>query len=160
MRVVMKTASCRILLGGMLLAFVVNLSAAGFNITIEARAANRKQTAASGKTAPAFAVKRGESLTVQWTATNAAPGPALSDVTMHAVLDKDGPGASATPAKPSPAALYEGAVNLDFRPGDRGSGSFRMPMVETGSYVLRVETIGIRAKAGAEAFAVMKVTVQ
>ena len=130
----------------------LTLSSAGFSITIEARAGGKRQTSASGQNAPAFAVKRGESLTVQWTAVNAAPSPALSDVTMHAVLSRDG--------MPGPAAIYEGAVNLDFRAGDQGSGNFRMPMVEPGNYVLRVETIGVKAKAGAEAFATMKVTVQ
>lgn len=147
-----------------LLAAALNLAAAGFNITIETRAGGKRQTVASGQNAPVFAVKRGESLSVQWTATNSAPGPALSDVTLHAVLDKDGPTAATPQGKPSAAALYEGAVNLDFRPGDHGSGNFRMPMVEPGNYVLRVETIGIKArtgtKAGAEAFAVMKVSVQ
>ena len=130
----------------------IDLAAAEFNITIEARVAGRKQTSASGQNPPAFAVKRGETLSVQWTATNPAPGSTLADVTMHAVLGKDG--------APAAGALYEGAVNLDFRPGEQGSGSFRMPMVEPGNYVLRVETIGIRAKAGAEAFALMKVMVQ
>ena len=136
------------------------LAAAGLNITIEVRVAGRRQTSANGQNPPAFTVKRGETLSVQWTATNPAPGLALADVTMHAVLDKDGPAMSSTPVKPSPAALYEGAVNLEFRPGDHGSGNFRMPMVEPGNYVLRVETIGIKPKAGAETFAVMKVIVQ
>lgn len=138
-----------------LLFSALHLSAAGFNITIEARAGGKRQTSAGGQNASAFSVKRGESLTVQWTAINAAPSPALSDVTMHAVLSRDG--------MPGPTALYEGAVNLDFRAGDQGSGNFRMPMVEPGNYVLRVETIGIKkagARAGGDAFATMKVTVQ
>ena len=134
----------------------LNLSAAGLNITIEARVAARRQTSANGQNPPVFAVKRGETLLVQWTATNPAPGPALSDVTMHTVLDKDG----AAVQKPGPNALYEGAVNLDFRPGDRSSGNFRMPMVEPGNYVLRVETIGTKAKTGTESYAILKVTVQ
>lgn len=134
----------------------LDLTAAGLNITIEARVAARRQTSANNQNPPAFTVRRGETLTVQWTATNPPSGPALSEVTMHTVLDKDGGAAQ----KPGPNAFYEGAVNLDFRPGDRSSGNFRMPMVEPGNYVLRVETIGIKAKAGAESFATLKVTVQ
>lgn len=134
----------------------LNLTAAGLNITIEARVAGRRQTSANGQNPPALTVKRGETLSVQWIATNPAPGPALSEVTMHTVLDKDGAAAQ----KPGPNAIYEGAVNLDFRPGDRSAGNFRMPMIEPGNYVLRVETISIKAKTGAEAFAVVKVTVQ
>jgi hypothetical protein len=146
----------KLTLGVALVFTTLNLAAAGLNITIEARVAGRRQTSANGQSPPAFSVKRGETLTVQWTATNPAPGPALSEVTMHTVLDKDG----AATQKPGPNALYEGAVNLDFRPGDKSSGNFRMPMVEPGNYVLRVETVGIRAKAGAESFATLKVTVQ
>lgn len=134
----------------------LDLSAAGLNITIEARVAARRQASANGQNPPVFTVKRGETLSVQWTATNPARGPALSEVTMHTVLDKDGAAAQ----KPGPNALYEGAVNLDFRPGDRSSGNFRMPMVEPGNYLLRVETVGVRAKAGAESFATLKVIVQ
>ena len=148
----MRMFHYRVVLPALCLAASLDLAAAEFNITIEARAAGRRQTSASGQNPPALAVKRGETLSVQWTATNPAPGSTLADVTMHAVLGKDG--------APAAAALYEGAVNLDFRPGEQGSGSFRMPMVEPGNYVLRVETIGIRAKAGAEAFALMKVMVQ
>lgn len=135
----------------------IDLVAAGLNITIEARVAGRRQTSANGQNPPAFTVKRGETLAAQWTATNPAPGPALPDVTMHTVLDKETPGAQ---GKAGSNALYEGAVNLDFRTGERSSGNFRMPMLEPGNYVLRVESVGIRAKAGAESFATLKVTVQ
>ena len=80
---------------------------------------------------------------------------------MHTVLDKDAP---ATQSKAGSGALYEGAVNLDFRSGERSSGNFRMPMVEPGSYVLRVKSVGIKgqtgAKDGAESFATLKVIVQ
>src|SRR5262245_28521799 len=127
------------------------LAAADFSITVEARVSGRKQTAVSGQSMPMFAVKRGETLAVQWTAVNPASGAVLSGVTLHAVLDGNpGPGAS---------GLYEGAVNLDFRPGERSTGSFRMPMVEPGKYVLRVETIGVRARLGKETSASMAVTV-
>jgi hypothetical protein len=143
---------------GVALVFIgLDLAAAGLNITIEARVAGRRQTSANGQNPPAFTVKRGETLSVQWTATNPAPGPTLSDVTMHTVLDRDTPGAQ---GKAGSNALYEGAVNLDFRSGERSSGNFRMPMVEPGNYVLRVETVGIRAKAGAESLATLKVIVQ
>ncbi len=147
-------------LGVALVFTALNLTAAGLDITIEARVAARRQTSANGQNPLTFTVKRGETLSVQWTATNPVPGPALSDVTMHTVLDKEG----AATQKPGPNALYEGAVNLDFRPGDRSSGNFRMPMVEPGNYVLRVETVGVKgktdAKTGVESFATLKVTVQ
>ena len=133
-----------------------DLVAAGLNITIEARVAGRRQTSTNGQNPPAFTVKRGETLSVQWTATNPAPGPTLPEVTMHTVMDKD----TAATQKPGAGALYEGAVNLDFRTGERSSGNFRMPMLEPGNYVVRVETVGIRAKAGAESFATLKVIVQ
>jgi len=160
----MRIVHYKILLLALILLAAINLAAAGLNITIEARVAGRRQTSANGQHPPAFAVKRGETLSVQWTATNPAQGPTLPDVTMHATLDKDGggkdAGAAASTQKPGPGALYEGAVNLDFRPGEHSSGNFRMPMVEPGNYVLRVETVGIRTKAGAESFATLKVTVQ
>ena len=158
----MRIVNSAMLSVALCLAACQGLAAAEFNITVEARVSGRRLTAVSGRDAPsALLVKRGETLSVQWTAVNPASAAVLSDVTLHATLDRDAAsGAREAPKQGSSGAIYEGAVNLDFRPGERSTGTFRMPMSAPGSYVLRVETVAIRARAGGETFASMKVTVQ
>jgi hypothetical protein len=132
-----------------------------FAISLKVQAGGREQTVASGKpgtTPPAFAARAREVLAVQWAAVNGAPGVSLSDVTLHVFLDPVS--ASANGPRPGPKALYESAAIADFEHGAKSSGDFRMPVLEPGKYLLRVETIGAARKLGREIAAEMQVSVQ
>ena len=132
-----------------------------FTINLKAQAGRREQTAVSGKPGsprPVFPAKLKEVVSVQWAAVNGVPGALLSDVTLHVFMDRTATSADAP--KPGPQALYESAVILDFGPGGKSVGAFRMPMPEAGAYVVRVETIGAAKKLGKEVVAEMQVSVQ
>jgi len=132
-----------------------------FTINLKLQAGQREQIAASGKPVspqPVFPAKVKEVVSVQWSVVNGAPGVILSNVTMHAFMDRVP--ASVNPSKPGPKALYESALILDFDPGAKSSGEFRMPMPESGTYLVRVETIGAAKKLGREVAVTMQVSVQ
>lgn len=132
-----------------------------FAISLKVQAGARQQATSSGQPAsarPVFTAKVKEMVLVQWSAVNGVPGTTLSDVTLHVFMDR-GSARSDAP-KPGPNALYESAVILDFEPGVKSTGEFRMPMPASGTYFVRVETIGAVKKLGKEVIAAIEVSVQ
>src|SRR5258707_580308 len=98
-----------------------------FTVNLKLQAGQREQTAVSGKPAsarPVFPAKVKEVVSVQWSAVNGALGATLSDVTLHVFMDSGSPSADAP--KPGPKALYESAVIMDFKPGSKSIGEFRI----------------------------------
>jgi hypothetical protein len=134
-------------------------AAEDFTISLKVQAGGREQIAGSGNPANTrpFTAKVKEVVLVQWSALNLTSGATLSDVTLHVFMDR-GAARSAAP-QPGPNALYESAVILDFEPGGKSTGEFRMPVPESGIYMVRVETIGVGKKLGKEAVAEMQVSV-
>jgi hypothetical protein len=131
-----------------------------FTLNLKVQAGRREQTVASGKpniTIPVFAAKVMEVVSVQWSAVNGVRDVTLSDVTLHVFMDR---ASSSATLRPGAKALYEGAVIVDFEPGAKSSGEFRMPMPESGEYLVRVETIGAAKKLGREVIAEMQVSVR
>jgi hypothetical protein len=144
---------------GMFLGPCFGAGANDFRINLKVQSGGREQTAMSGQSAapPTFTVKVKEVVWVQWSVANGAAGTPLSDITLHVFMDR-GDARAAAP-KPGPKALYESALIQDFEAGVKGSGEFRMPMPEAGTYLVRVETIGAAKKLGKEVAAVMQVSV-
>jgi hypothetical protein len=131
-----------------------------FTISLRVQAGGREQIAGSGQPAgalPVFTAKVKEVVLVQWSAVNLVSGATLSDVTLHVFMDRGATRFGAS--EPGPNALYESAVVLDFEPGAKSSGEFRIPMPESGSYLVRAETIGAGKKLGKEVVAAMQVSV-
>ncbi len=145
---------------GVLMGPCLGAGASDFTINLKVQSGGREQTAISGQSAatpPVFTAKAKEAVWVQWSVANGATGTPLSDITLHVFMDR-GDARAAAP-KPSPKALYESALIQDFEPGVKSSGEFRMPISESGTYLLRVETIGAEKKLGKEVAAVMQVSV-
>jgi hypothetical protein len=131
-----------------------------FTINLKVQSGGHEQNATSGQPAAAsstFTARAKELVWVQWSAANGVSGTPLSDITLHVFMDR-GDGRAAAP-KPGPQALYESALIQDFEPGGKSSGEFRMPLPESGTYFVRVETIGAAQKLGKEVAAVMRVSV-
>ena len=131
-----------------------------FTLNLKVQAGRREQTVASGKsnsTLTVFPAKVMEVVSVQWSAVNGVRDVTLSDVTLHVFMERVSGSAN---VRPSAKALYEGAVIVDFEPGAKSIGEFRMPMPESGKYLVRVETIGAAKKVGREIVAEMQVSVQ
>ena len=150
-----------VLAAGLWLGFCSKLVGADFTINLLVRAGGRQQSIASGQVGPLprFAAKVGEILRVQWLAANPETGSTLSDVTLHVFMERGTALLRDVTPKPSANAVYESAVVLDFEPGARSMGEFRLPLSESGDYLLRVETIGASKKLGHESFAAIEVSV-
>ncbi len=143
----------------------VSLCAPAQEFTVELQASSRsqRQTARSSQAAgarPVLPAGAGEAIRVQWFASNAEKGPAISDVTLHVFLEKENAIGQAAVPKPSAQAPYESALVMDFEPGARSTGDFSLQAPEAGNYLLRVETIGASKKLGREYFAAMDVKIQ
>jgi len=139
-----------------------SLAGADFTINLLVRAGGRQQSVASGQTGaarPRLAAKVGETLLVQWSAANPDNGSALSDVTLHVFMENGSALLREAAPKPSANAVYESAVVLDFEPGAKSTGEFRLPISESGLFLLRVETIGASKKLGRESIAAIEVSV-
>jgi hypothetical protein len=131
-----------------------------FTISLKVQAGGRQQIAGSGQPTgarPVFTAKVKEVVLIQWSAVNLVSGATLSDVTLHVFMDRGA--ARSEASKPRPNALYESAVVLDFEPGGRSTGEFRISMPESGSYWVRAETIGAGKRLGKEVVAAMQVSV-
>jgi len=144
---------------GVLLGSCFGAGGNDFIINLKVQSGGREQTAISGQSAApaAFAAKAKEPVLVQWSVANGASGAPLSDITLHVFMDRGD--ARAVAPKPGLKALYESALIQDFEAGVKSSGEFRMPIVEAGTYFVRVETIGAAKKLGKEVAAVMQVSV-
>ncbi len=145
---------------GVLLGPCLGAGANGFIITLKVQSGGREQTATSAQAPaarPVFTAKAKEVVWVQWSAVNGATGTPLSDITLHVFMDRGD--ARAEAPKPSPKALYESALIQDYERGGKSSGEFRMPMPESGTYFVRVETIGAAKKLGKEIAVAMQVSV-
>ena len=114
-------------------------SAAQFRAELQARSAGRQQTAQDGSR-PVLAVKAKATVHVRWTI--AAKSPA-QDVTVHAYVVKEGKIGEAPPVKLGSGVVYESALIMDFEPNATSSGNFDMQAPVAGSYLLRVETLGV-----------------
>lgn len=147
------------LAASVLLAPCFGAGANDLTINLKVQSGGREQTATSGQTAapPTFTAKAKEVVWVQWSVANGAAGAPLSDITLHVFMDH-GDARAAAP-KPGPQALYESALIQDFEAGAKSSGEFRMPIPESGTYFVRVETIGAGKKLGKEVAAVMRISV-
>lgn len=131
--------------------------AGDFTISLQVQAGQRQQISLSGQPAKGITVKVKEVVWVRWSAVNGA-GATLPDVTLHVFMDRGS--ARADAPKPGPGTLYESAVILDFEPGGKSGGEFRMPMPAPGTYFVRAETIGAGRKLGKEVAAATEVSVQ
>ena len=121
-----------------------------FAIELSVRAENQQQTARGRSTAtpatranrPVLTAKAKTKLRIRWSVLNAETTGTIPDVTVHMLLDtQDAIGQREAPA-PSPDAVYESALVMDFAAHAKSSADFTLETPEPGSYLLRVETIG------------------
>jgi hypothetical protein len=124
-----------------------------FAINLEVHVRGQQQSASNGpgSARPKVTARVGDALQVKWSAANLDTAAAIPDVTLHVSLDRE---------PKSPNAIYESALVVDFDPGARSTAELLIQAPASGSYVLRVETIGARNKTGEEYAAAMDVVVQ
>jgi hypothetical protein len=112
------------------------------------------------KPRPVMEVGRNATLVFSWRAENFDKAEAFEDVLVHFfVVEEKKTGQVAIP-KLSAGVVYEGALTMDFRPREKADWHMTLKIPEAGSYLVRVETIGMPTKHGHEHFAAMDLVVR
>ena len=139
-----------------------------FSVDLLARVDNQQQTVrgqeataapASGSTRPVLTAKSKSTLRIRWSIVYEGKTASIPDVTVHLVLDKENTIGQRVVPKPGPDVVYESALIMDFGPQAKGSADFVIEVPESGSYLLRLETIGAAKTHGHEHFAAMDLKV-
>jgi hypothetical protein len=121
----------------------------------------RKLGAEKKKQPPRLIVraKAGQSVTVDWVATNTGKTNTLASLRVHFFVVKiDKVGQKKIP-KLDKDVVHEGILLLDFKPKEKASGQFALSIRKPGSYLVRVETIGTLLSHGHEHYAAIDLVI-
>lgn len=109
---------------------------------------------------PVFKAAKGELLSVKWSGKNSATGDSFKDLLVHFFVVKQKMAGQEKVPKLDNNTLHEGALVMDFKPSDSVSGEFTIRIREAGSYLVRVETIGMASEHGHEHYAALDIVVE
>lgn len=108
-----------------------------------------------------FRAEAGKRLKVKWKALNESKTSTHKDVLVHFyVVPEKKAGQPKVPPLGKDDVEHEGAVTLDFKPGDKAEGEFTATIAKAGSYLVRVETIGLSGREGREFYAALDVVLK
>jgi len=157
------------LAAGWALAGLSLLHADDLQITVAVTAGERKAETRQTRQSPApdppaprevFHAESGEPLSVRWQVTNHAQNTKFNDVLVHFfVAREEKTGQHAVP-KLTKNVLYEGALTMDFAPKNSAQWQFDLNITAPGSYLLRVETIGLSQAYGHEYHAALDLVIK
>lgn len=149
--------------------FASSAVADDFSIAIQVKSPKRqgktqrtRQTPgkSDGKSRPSFKLKAGAGADLIWEAANTSADKKFKNVLVHVFIvpvDKVG---QARPPKLTKNVAYESALTMDFAPKEKAQWKHTLRLNAAGVYLLRVETIGLRAKHGHDYFAAMDLIVE
>jgi hypothetical protein len=96
---------------------------------------------------------------VSWHAENTSETEEFKDVLVHFFVVKEEKTGQTEIPKLTKDVTYEGALNMDFKPHDDADWQWTLNIHEPGSYLLRVETIGMQNQHGHDHYAAMDLVV-
>lgn len=102
----------------------------------------------------------GQQVQVLWLARNTSRQQTLQDVIVHFFVVKEEELGQAQVPKLDKNVAYEGALTMDFKPQEKAAWRFQLQLPEPGSYLLRVETLGLLKDHGHEHYAALDLTVK
>lgn len=154
----------------LILAFGTSIAVASdFKIRLSVKSESRQmQTSATDESPPrgrrlsrpVVEIEHGKTVVLSWRAESKDKSETHEDVLMHFfVVEEKKIGQTEVP-KLSAGVVYEGALTMDFRPRDATDWRATFKVPEPGTYLVRVETIGMAAKHGHEHFAAMDLVVK
>lgn len=108
---------------------------------------------------PALEVEAGRQLTVAWKAENTGEEIFEGAVVHFFIVRQKESGQRAVPDLGSDVE-HEGALSVDFMPGEQASGKFTVTLDEAGSYLVRVETRYLAEPHGHDHFAALDLVAQ
>lgn len=105
-------------------------------------------------------LQRGQSVQVAWLARNVGKSETLTNVLVHFFVVKENELGQQQVPKLTTDVAYEGALTMDFKPQEKATWKFDLGLPDPGSYLLRVETIGLTQKHGHEYYAALDLMVK
>ncbi len=154
---------------GLVLAAQPSVEAGEFELQLQVNAGDRQirteETAESPttKTPPPRHVAElthDQEVRVSWHAENTGEAKEFEDVLVHFFVVKEEKTGQIEVPKLTENVMYEGALTMDFKPHEKADWQFALTIPEPGSYLLRVETIGMLDKHGHEHYAAMDLIVK
>lgn len=109
---------------------------------------------------PVFKVKRNEQVQVRWKAKHHGKSETLKNVLVHFYVDEEKKAGQKRPPKLGKDVIHEGALTLDFKPGNKATGRFRLKIPQAGAYLIRVETRNLLDQHGHEHYAALDLVVE
>lgn len=105
-------------------------------------------------------LSHGAPVHVAWTAQNTAKTRECQNLLVHFFVVKEKETGQAEVPKLTQDVAYEGALTTDFKPQEKASWNFDLAIREPGSYLLRVETIGLSDQHKHEHYAALDLVVK
>ena len=103
-------------------------------------------------------VKAGERIMVKWKLTNIDSKESAKDVTVHFFVVKEEATGQRTLPNLKKDVVAESALSMDFAPKDKSEGQLNFVIDRPGSYLVRLETMGVaNGSKGQEWFAALDV---
>ncbi len=109
---------------------------------------------------PVAEIEHDKTVVLSWHAESKDKSESYEDVLMHFFVVEEKKIGQAEVPKLSTGVVYEGALTMDFRPRDATDWRATFKVPDPGTYLVRVETIGMAAKHGHEHFAAIDLVVK
>jgi len=109
---------------------------------------------------PVAEIEHDKAVVLTWHAESKDKSETYEDVLMHFFVVEEKRIGQAEVPKLAAGVVYEGALTMDFRPRDATDWRATFKVTDPGTYLVRVETIGMAAKHGHEHFAAMDLVVK
>jgi len=108
---------------------------------------------------PVLHIHADQTVWVGWQVTETESSEKFKDLLVHVFAIQEAKTGQQTVPKLSELAAYESALTMDFTPKDQAQGRFQLKFEQSGSYLVRVETMGLADLLGHEFFAAVDVEV-
>jgi hypothetical protein len=122
--------------------------------TDEAPARGRKESR------PVAEIEHNKTVVLSWHAESKDKSETYEEVLIHFFVVEEKKIGQAEVPKLSAGVIYEGALTMDFRPRDATDWRATFKVPDPGTYLVRVESIGMAAKHGHEHFAALDLVVK
>ena len=164
-----RSPTCLVILLSVMLSATISAQAGEFGIRVQIDVGDRqvqtKETLASPTSAkpaprPIVELVRDTPARVSWHAQNTSKSEEFKNVLVHFFVVKEEQTGQAEVPKLNQAPTYEGALTTDFKPHEQADWQWMLNIHEPGTYLLRVETIGMRPAHGHEHFAALDLVVK
>jgi len=109
---------------------------------------------------PSLSMLPGQTAHVSWQAKNSSKSDPFKDVIVHFFVVHEEKLGQAEVPKVKENAVYEGALTTDFEPQETANWDFDLKIDAAGSYMLRVETVGMQESHGHDHYAVLDLSVE